>query len=156
MFYAVLKTPIGHIGLQCEQDKLKSIDFLDSHIVPIPYAQLSKKVRLIAKNLEAFFSSPQDLSKLPLTVQGTPFQKKVWQALRKIPLGETRTYGELARALNTAPRAIGMACRANRLPIVIPCHRVVAANSLGGFCGHTEGNKIAIKQWLLAHERVIL
>ncbi len=156
MFDVVLKTPIGHVGIQCEQSKLKSIQFLEQHIVPIPYQTLSDKVRKIAKSIEDFFANPQNISTIPHQLQGTPFQKKVWQALRKIPLGQTKTYGELAQELDTAPRAIGMACRHNPIPLVIPCHRVVAANSLGGFCGHTDGNKVAIKQWLLAHERGIL
>jgi len=92
---------------------------------------------------------PRDL---PLAPSGTPFQQRVWSTLREIPPGERRTYGELARELGTSPRAVGGACRANPVPLLIPCHRVVAANGDGGFAGHTEGRWLEIKRWLLDHE----
>ena len=72
---------------------------------------------------------------LPLLIEGTEFQRRLWQALCEIPRGTTRTYGELAKRLEVDARAIGQACGDNRLPIVIPCHRVVAANGIGGFAG---------------------
>ena len=72
---------------------------------------------------------------------------------RTIPVGESRTYGEIARSLHTAPRAVGGACGANPIALVIPCHRVVGSQgSLGGFMGMTDGDPIAIKRWLLTHE----
>ncbi len=87
------------------------------------------------------------------TLSGTAFRQRVWQALAQIPIGESRTYGELARELRSAPRAIGGACGANPIALVIPCHRVVGTRgSLGGFMGVTEGGPIAIKRWLLTHE----
>lgn len=152
MFDVILTTPIGQLGLACDSAKLKTIRFLEHSIVPLPCAKQTKDVRKIASIIEAFFREPICLKDLAVSLQGTPFQIKVWQALRRIPLGQTRTYGELAKKLNTSARAIGMACRTNPVPLVIPCHRVVAANSIGGFCGFTEGSKITIKEWLLAHE----
>ncbi len=89
---------------------------------------------------------------LPLAPAGTPFQDRVWQALRAIPPGSTRTYGELARELGTSARAIGGACRANPCLIAVPCHRVVARDSLGGFAGQRGGKRLAVKRWLLRHE----
>jgi len=89
---------------------------------------------------------------LPLAPAGTPFQCRVWQALRDIPPGTTRTYGELARDLGTSPRAIGGACRANPCLIAVPCHRVVARDGLGGFAGERGGKRLAVKRWLLRHE----
>lgn len=89
---------------------------------------------------------------LPLALAGTPFQHRVWQALRAIPPGSTRTYGELARELGTSARAIGGACRANPCLIAVPCHRVVARDSLGGFAGERGGKRLAVKRWLLRHE----
>ena len=89
---------------------------------------------------------------LPLAPAGTPFQHRVWQALRAIPPGSTRTYGELARELGTSARAIGGACRANPCLIAVPCHRVVARDSLGGFAGERGGKRLAVKRWLLRHE----
>ena len=89
---------------------------------------------------------------MPLLVEGTPFQRRLWEALCEIPRGKTLTYGELARRLGGEARAIGQACGDNRLPIVIPCHRVVAANGLGGFAHATGGYLLEAKRWLLAHE----
>ncbi len=88
----------------------------------------------------------------PLRPQGSPFQQRVWNALLQIPAGSQVTYGELAKRLGTAPRAVGGACRANPIPLLIPCHRVVAAQGLGGFAGRREGRWVAFKQWLLTHE----
>jgi methylated-DNA-[protein]-cysteine S-methyltransferase len=90
---------------------------------------------------------------VPLSPGGTPFQQRVWSALCQIPPGQSRTYGEVARMVRSAPRAIGQACGANRIALIIPCHRVVGAmGSMGGFMGTEEGNPIAIKRWLLTHE----
>ncbi|MBS0286084.1 MAG: methylated-DNA--[protein]-cysteine S-methyltransferase [Proteobacteria bacterium] len=152
MYNVILKTPIGPLGLVYENAKLKGVQFLEQRIVPLPTAKLPTNVRKIANKIESYFQTPLCLKDLEVSLEGTAFQKKVWQALRQIPLGQTRTYGELANKLNTSARAIGMACRTNPLPLVVPCHRVVAANGIGGFCGFTQGNKISIKEWLLAHE----
>ncbi|HEY9148619.1 MAG TPA: methylated-DNA--[protein]-cysteine S-methyltransferase, partial [Gammaproteobacteria bacterium] len=89
---------------------------------------------------------------VPLQPPGTPFQQAVWQQLQRIPFGSVCTYGELARRLNSAPRAVAGACRANPLPLLIPCHRVVASNGVGGYLGQTSGHGLALKQWLLQHE----
>lgn len=84
---------------------------------------------------------------------GTPFQQKVWQAICQIPLGQTQTYSEIAKKIGSGPRAVANACGANQLPILVPCHRVVAKNGLGGFMQGADGG-LAIKQWLLKHEGV--
>jgi methylated-DNA-[protein]-cysteine S-methyltransferase len=89
---------------------------------------------------------------LPLLVEGTEFQQHLWAALCEIPRGRTLTYGALAGRLGVDARAVGQACGDNRLPIVIPCHRVVAANGIGGFAHATGGYLLEAKRWLLAHE----
>jgi methylated-DNA-[protein]-cysteine S-methyltransferase len=91
---------------------------------------------------------------LPLKRNGTEFQQKVWDELCAIPRGSTRTYGELAKHLGSAPRAVGQACGANWFPVVVPCHRVTAASGLGGFSNSDDPNGylLGIKRWLLAHE----
>jgi len=76
----------------------------------------------------------------------------VWAKIAAIGAGRTRSYGELARELRSAPRAVGQACGANPIPIVVPCHRVLAAGGIGGFAHHEGGFHLAIKRWLLAHE----
>ncbi|MDD2833077.1 MAG: methylated-DNA--[protein]-cysteine S-methyltransferase [Methylotenera sp.] len=90
---------------------------------------------------------------LPMPQHGTPFQQHIWLAIAKIPKGQTRTYGELARIVGSGPRAAANACGANPLPLVIPCHRVVAKNGIGGFM-QGKANGLRIKQWLLQHEGV--
>ena len=93
----------------------------------------------------------------PLYDAATPHQQKVRRAVRDIPPGETASYGDIARAAKTSPRAVGGACRANALPLIVPCHRVVAANNnIGGFMGDNQTNCVDIKRQLLAHEGVRL
>ena len=92
---------------------------------------------------------------LPLTQRGTAFQQRVWQAIAAIPPGQVRTYGELAREIGSGSRAVANACGANNLPLLVPCHRVVAQHGLGGFMQGKQGG-LLIKQWLLKHEGVRL
>jgi len=96
---------------------------------------------------------------LPLHLEGTAFQKKVWQAISDIPKGEVRTYGELAVQLGSSARAVGNACAKNPVPVIIPCHRVVAKAGLGGYAGETFENSprglMRMKGWLLLHEGVL-
>lgn len=102
--------------------------------------------------LERYREDPDAAFDLPLLIEGTPFQRRLWEALCEIPRGRTLTYGELAQRLGAPARAVGQACGDNRLPIVIPCHRVVAANGIGGFSHSTSGYLIEAKRWLLVHE----
>ena len=104
--------------------------------------------------LQAYFAGDRLTFDLPLRPPGSAFRKRVWRALRDIPFGETRTYGAVATAVGSAPRAVGGACKANPIAIVIPCHRVVgAAGWIGGFSG---GAGCATKRQLLDHEAAIL
>ncbi len=90
---------------------------------------------------------------LPLAPAGTAFQRRVWAALRAIPPGETRTYGALAEILGSHARAVAGACRANPWVLLVPCHRAVSSQGLGGFMGATGGWPLVLKRRLLAHER---
>ncbi len=90
---------------------------------------------------------------LPLKPSGTPFQLKVWHQMQDIPCGEVLSYGTVAARLKSSARAVGGACRANPIPLFIPCHRIVAANGIGGFAGDRQGGRVEIKQWLLNHEQ---
>jgi methylated-DNA-[protein]-cysteine S-methyltransferase len=105
-----------------------------------------------ARQIERYREDPDTIFDLPLAIEGTDFQKRVWAAMCAIPRGRTRTYGDLARELGAQARAVGQACGDNRLPIVIPCHRVVAADGIGGFAHSTDGFLIEAKRWLLLHE----
>jgi methylated-DNA-[protein]-cysteine S-methyltransferase len=95
---------------------------------------------------------PQFRFDLPLASHGTLFQRRVWGKIAAIRAGRTRSYGELARELRSAPRAVGQACGANPLPLVVPCHRVLAAAGIGGFAHCEGGFHLSVKRWLLAHE----
>jgi methylated-DNA-[protein]-cysteine S-methyltransferase len=106
----------------------------------------------LAQPISAYFAGAAQPITLPVRLRGTPYQRRVWQAIAAIGPGATRTYGDLARELDSAPRAVGGACRANPCPLVVPCHRVVARNGLGGFAGDRDGRLRDIKRWLLAHE----
>ena len=105
-----------------------------------------------ARQLERYRDDPAFAFDLPLRIEGTEFQRRLWEALCRIDCGQTRTYGALAKELGVDARAVGQACGDNRLPVVIPCHRVVAANGLGGFAHATGGFLLEAKRWLLAHE----
>ena len=99
--------------------------------------------------LNAYFFCGLRHFDLPLAPAGTAFQRAVWRQMQAIPYGETRTYGEIARWLRSAPRAVGRACGRNPIPIVIPCHRVVASAGLGGYSGDGGADT---KHWLLQLE----
>lgn len=111
---------------------------------------------LVLEQLESYFLTAKKFENIPFRAIGTEFQRNVWSELQKIPLGETRSYGQIAKILNSSPRAVGNACRNNPILIIIPCHRVVSATGIGGFSGEKEGEKISIKRWLLTHEGVLL
>ena len=106
-----------------------------------------------ADQLQAYFDGTLKSFDLPLAPTGTPYRIRVWAALREIGFGSTVTYGELARRAGGVPRSIGQALGANPLPILIPCHRVLSANGLGGFA--MEGGD-ETKRYLLAREGVRL
>lgn len=150
---AIMTSPIGRLGLRLDDmDRLVALDFLGDRGRSRPPATLAER-RIVAALL-GYFANPTLPLEIPLVPVGTPFQQRVWAALRQIPPGSTWTYGDLARHLNSAPRAVGQACRRNPIPIVIPCHRVVARDGAGGYSGATSGPEMAIKHWLLAHEGV--
>lgn len=149
-YAAVIDSPFGRLGIVIAGDALASIDFLPSGRLRAPGAPLARR---ICRQLAAYFRDPRARFDVPLQLAGTPFQQRVWRALRAVPSGEVRSYGALARRLRTSPRAVGGACRANPVPIIVPCHRVVAQSGPGGFMGETRGRGVRIKQRLLAHER---
>ena len=103
-----------------------------------------------ARQLAEYFEGRRQNFDLPLAPEGTPFQKRVWQEMQRIPFGETMSYGEMAQKVGSVARAVGGACGANPIPIIIPCHRVVGAGrELGGFSG---GSGRESKRALLDHE----
>lgn len=150
IFQAKIHAPFGVLGICCNENALIHIEFLS------PKTELQSPVSKFAqetsRQLAEYFSNPDYIFTLPLAFKGTAHQNKVWQAMCAIPRGHTRQYGELARELSSSARAVGQACGANPLPIVIPCHRIVSKVGMGGFAHHSAGYEIDIKRWLLAHE----
>jgi methylated-DNA-[protein]-cysteine S-methyltransferase len=156
---ATIKTGFGGIAIS-QQAGLLKIDLLGNRIseptvsqgpvVQHPIAQ-HPSFKQITQEILAYLQQPHQAFSLPAQLSGSAFQQKVWLAILAIPLGQTRTYSELAAQLQSGPRAVANACGANRLPLLIPCHRVVAKNGLGGFM-RGDKNGLSIKRWLLAHE----
>lgn len=151
-YTAIITTPVSVLGIQVRGGALARIDFLPD-TTPLQATSDAASRRVVAQ-LKRYFARPMCFD-LPLAQQGTAFQQRVWRALQAIPLGETRSYGQLAVQLGSSARAVGNACRANPVPIVVPCHRVVAANGLGGYSGAVSGPVFDTKRILLVHEGVL-
>ena len=150
-YQAILSAPFGALGIRCGEDALIGIEFLlPNTLLQIPSSPFAQTV---CKQLSVYFDDPDFHFNLPLKLAGTAHQSKVWQAMCAIPRGQTRQYGELAQELGSSPRAVGQACGANPIPIVIPCHRIVSKAGMGGFAHHREGYALDIKRWLLKHEQ---
>ena len=103
-----------------------------------------------ARQVAAYFDDPGAGFDLPLRIEASPAQQAACAAMQAIPLGETRTYGTLAKALGVSAQAMGQLCGGNPIPLIVPCHRVLGASGLGGFSA-PEG--VETKVWLLKHER---
>lgn len=153
MYRDCLATPFCRLQVDYDENAIHEVSYVRRcHASPQQYGPLQRQIR---QQVNAYLQHRLTVFDLPLALVGTEFQKNVWRALCAIPLGEVLTYGELAQLLGSAPRAVGQACRRNPCPLIVPCHRVIAAGSrLGGFHGQTEGEYLRIKQRLLAHEGV--
>ena len=149
-FDALVSAPGFTLGVRCSDTAVTEIAWLPPRPEQTGTSPLAKET---ARQLLAYLADPAFQFDLPLETPGTHFRQRVWQAIAAIPTGEVRTYGELARQLASGPRAIGQACGDNPVPIVVPCHRVVAASgALGGFAHSRGGMMLDVKRWLLAHE----
>ena len=148
-----VESPVGRLALEAEDDTLTGVRWTgaaerskDEKATPV--------LREARRQLELYFKRRLRRFELPLAGRGTPFQHSVWKMMSAIPFGETATYGGMAMALGSGPRAVGMACGRNPLPIVVPCHRVLASGGKeGGFSG---GQGLSTKRKLLALEGVVL
>ena len=159
-----IETKLGKIGIVEENSKIIKIIIINknknengkntknkdkgSNSANSDYQEKDTKLLLEAKKqLEEYFEGKRKVFDLPLKQEGTEFQKKVWEALEKIPYGETRTYKEIAKMVGNekASRAVGMANNKNNIPIIIPCHRVIGSN--GKLVGYALG--LDMKQYLL-------
>jgi methylated-DNA-[protein]-cysteine S-methyltransferase len=125
MFNAVIDAPFGKIGIRLQAETVREIVYLPESVRNVaPETPLAKQV---AQQIERYFERASASFDLPLATVGTAFQKRVWAVISEIPPGVVLTYGQLARQVASAPRAVGQACGSNYFPLVIPCHRVVSA-----------------------------
>ena len=152
-YTARLRTPFSVLGIRERGGRIVAIDYL-----PLLSEELAPTSSLAAKairQLLTYIDDPAALFDLPVAANGTAYENRVWGKISAIPSGQVRTYGEIAKAIGSMPRAVGGACGRNPLPLIIPCHRVVAAGGrLGGFMGGKDHDPLAIKRWLLRHEGV--
>lgn len=150
-YQAKLPVPFGVLGIRCSEDMLTGIDFLPAS--EKPQRATSALAETVCEQLLRYLEYPDAQFSVPLDLRGTPHRQKVWQAMLDIPHGQTRSYGEIAAELKSCAQAVGQACGANPIPVIVPCHRVVGKAGLGGFAHHTSGAHLDIKRWLLAHEQ---
>ncbi len=144
-----IDTPVGPLTIELSGRALTMLDFgaLGEAVPGPPSNGLAAETM---RQIEAYFSGELKQFDLPLDAAGTPFRQRVWRALRAVPYGQTRSYGEIAREVDSAPRAVGGACGANPIAIIVPCHRIVGAGGwIGGYSG---GDGCATKHLLLEHE----
>jgi methylated-DNA-[protein]-cysteine S-methyltransferase len=150
-YAARIRAPFAVLGIRTAGGAVTGIAYLPK--AERAQAPADAVAEQAVRQIERYLDDPHFRFTLPLAPAGTAFRRRVWDALARIPVGESRTYGELARELHTAPRAVGGACAANTIALVIPCHRVVGSQgSLGGFMNAVDGDPLAIKRWLLTHE----
>lgn len=152
--YAWMETPVGRLLIAADEVGLRKVLFARgrSEVQPQPgWRNNATHLAEVVRQLRAYFAGKLRQFDLPLAPEGTAFQQRVWRELRKIPYGETISYGELARRIGNpkGSRAVGLANGANPISIVIPCHRVIGNN--GKLTGY--GGGLKTKEWLLALER---
>lgn len=151
----VFTLPFCYLRVDIVDDKLVGTEYLSLNTkanASCSTAPRSRLARQVAEQISHYLEKPANGFSLATELKGTPFQKSVWRQLQKIPAGKTKTYGELAIKLQSSPRAVGNACRANPVPLIVPCHRVISASGFGGFAGKTTGWMPRLKQQLLQHE----
>jgi len=140
-----IRTPAGQLVLYSQQGIISKADWQ-------PDDGLNSQNHEIQRQFKQYWLNTDKHINIMLLKQGSAYRQKVWAELCKIPFGETMTYSALAGKINSSARAVGNACRDNPYPVIIPCHRVVSVSGIGGYCGQTEGDFMAIKDKLLTFE----
>ena len=153
MSICYVDTPVGRLALEADDEAMTAVRWAS----PGELSRAGKPgaiLREAARQLERYFKGRLRRFDLPLEAHGTEHHKRVWAMMSEIPYGETATYGGMAMALGSGARAVGTACGRNPLPIVVPCHRVLAAGGKQG--GYSGGQGLPTKRRLLALEGVVL
>lgn len=143
-----ITSPIGNLTIVVENGAIIALDWR--------HPSRSSRDSLLDRaehQLAQYFSGHLDAFDLPLAPHGSPHELAVWHEVCEIPAGRTKTYGAIARAIGSSPRAVGGACGRNPIPVIMPCHRVVAAN--GALRGYSGAGGMETKQFLLAHEAAL-
>ena len=150
-YAAKIRTPFAVLGVETNGSAVTRISYLPpGERAHAPRDRIAERA---LREIERYLADPQFRFTVPIAPGGTAFQQRVWDAVRAIPISESRTYGEVARTVRSGPRAVGQACATNRIALIIPCHRVVGScGALGGFMNEERGDPLAIKRWLLTHE----
>lgn len=147
-------TPFAVLGIVSDGKMLTSVRYL-----PRGTAQAAPQDRVAeraCREIERYLADPDYLFTVPYRLEGTPFQHRVWREIEKLCPIKTITYGVMARHLRSGARAVGSACGANPIPLIVPCHRVLAAGGgLGGFMGGKDPFPLSVKRWLLRHEGIL-
>jgi methylated-DNA-[protein]-cysteine S-methyltransferase len=147
-----IDSPVGRLALEAEGEALSAVRWTNATEKAV--GKPSPVLKEAARQLERYFGGKLKRFDVPFAQRGTDFQKRVWAMMCEIPYGETATYGGMAMALGSGPRAVGMACGRNSLPIVVPCHRVLASGGREG--GYSGGRGLPTKRKLLALEGAVL
>lgn len=152
----IVDTPIGRISLRSVGDAVTSLDIeRNGHVSGEGEAPVTTPVlEQAAREVQEYFTGTRTSFDVPVDLVGTDFQRSVWAELAAIPFGETRGYGEIGLATGraTAGRAVGGAVGANPVPLLVPCHRVLASDRR--ITGYSAGNGVSTKVWLLDHEGI--
>jgi methylated-DNA-[protein]-cysteine S-methyltransferase len=158
MSICYINSPVGRLALEADDDCVTSVRWASpgkrASSSRTGAAKASPVLKEAAHQLDRYFARKLRRFDLPLAAHGTDHQKRVWAMMSEIPFGETATYGGMAAALGSGPRAVGMACGRNPLPIIVPCHRVLGAGGKEG--GYSGGRGLPTKHQLLALEGVVL
>lgn len=147
-------TPFAVLGISTDGAVVTGVRYLPRHTAPRP--PHDRVAELACREVERYLADPAYCFKLPYRLDGTSFQRRVWCEIEKLFPVKTITYGDLARRIGSAARAVGGACGTNPVPLFVPCHRVLAAGGLlGGFMGGKDDFPLSVKRWLLRHEGII-
>jgi methylated-DNA-[protein]-cysteine S-methyltransferase len=156
-FLQRMDSPIGRLLITADEESILSVTIERDHSLPLDnFSERPNRVTArAARQLRSYFNGTRRRFNLPIRLGGTPFQNSIWQKLSELGWGEVTTYGELGRSvgLPAAGRAVGGAIRANRIAILVPCHRVLG--SAGTITGYSQGAGIPTKSWLLDHEGTV-
>jgi len=148
-----LAVPFAVLGIATDGEYVTSVRYLSRGTRTVePHDRVAERA---CREIERYLKDPQRGFSVPYRLQGTPFQRRVWREIEKLFPLKTITYGDIARSLGSAARAVGGACGANPVPLIVPCHRVLSASGLGGFMGGREKFPLGVKRWLLEHEGLL-